>query len=341
MTLYEDMAGQFALDPSARKYLVDHEAVWDDMLDKYSVEDRDMIKMKIYTDSPRLGMRALIDYERSEEEKIKMVREGLKVPGLLWVLFGGKGCGKTFAAWWLLEQAHEMGREIYYSGIPLEAAPEWANFIPNPFQAPMGSALYIPETAITFPARRSMGVYQRDALAALFSLRHGGRILIAETQAARALDIQFLRTMDVAVLKPAPMLALDERDPAMKVIEYLRPSTKHQTLIYGKGWFTMLKQPKAECWCEELSNPVRPITDPEQAIKTARFFHEFHGFPLAYVQRLLSAMGHVKSTEEWAEIMAEHEFEGPPVLPKITASASARKRLGEGGEEVVSIEEFD
>lgn len=300
-------------DTSAREFLEDNECIWDQYLERYNVVDRDVIKYQIYMKSPILGMRALIDYQRTKEEKIELIKNDLRVGrGNVIVVAGKVGGGKSATAWLLMQWAHEQGRECYFSGIPQPAAPEWAHYIADPVEAPVGSVLYVPETAIIYSSRTSMSAGQRDSLSMLFTLRHGARTFIAETQAMRALDVQFLRTMQTLVLKPEPMLMLDDKDPAKVILDYLKPIDKESTLYYAKGWFTLLTEtPLPDFWSDELSIPCKPITDSRKAEDYAYWLYRDQGFNLRMVQRVMAALGVAKRESEWEEIIgrrwiAEH-----------------------------------
>ena len=312
--LIDKISNLFYGDETAKRYLLNNEAKWDLFLHRYEIWERDELKRKMYGGSPLLAMSAIRDYFTQDQVKIDELKKRIaKSKGEIWIIAGRKGSGKTATGYWLLELAHAAGRECVISGPP-QVVPKWAKRVSDPATAPDGSAVFIVEAAIQYGARTSMVATQRDDLTILPILRHSGRIIIAETQSTRAIDVALIRLMDALVLKPEPLYSLDERHPLKFVIDVLRPKFCQQTLIYTGDWFTFIrKQPLPAFWNDDFSMPYRPIHADEEATKYALELAD-QGYTIAEARRILIARSFNRPIDWWIERLSP-EMRRPEEVP--------------------------
>jgi len=219
----------------------------------------------------------------------------------------------TATCWWVLETAKELGRKACVAGPPMKI-PSWATRVMNPAAAPEGAIVYITEAAIQFSARSSMHGGQRDALSILPVIRHSDRLLLVETQHTRIVDINFLRLMDGAILKPGGMYREEERGPHAHVIDVLKPHLRTQTLFMIGQWFTLLKhQPLPECWSSNLSKSYKPIHDEKEALDFGVSLIE-QDYSLTQVRSILLARSFNRPVWWWQEKMIQ-ALGGPAEVP--------------------------
>lgn len=261
----------------------------------------------MFNSGPTLGMRAIKDFLISDIKKIERIQRMIaKALGEIWVIMGRKGGGKTATLYWILEQAHKAGRECCIAGPP-QKIPSWCQRVMDPAAAPENSVVGVSEAGIQYSARSSMRSGQRDALSILPVLRHSGRLIIAETQHSRILDINFLRLMDCIILKPEPMYHFDERNPMSKVMEVLKPQNPKETLFFNGPWFTLIRhQPLPDCWSNELSMPYKPIHDEGEALRFAEDLID-QDYPLGEIRRIMIARSFNRPKHWWFERLGFNE----------------------------------
>ena len=208
----------------------------------------------------------------------------------------------TATCWWVLEQAYRLGRKTCIAGPP-QKIPSWATRVMDPAAAPEGSVVYVTEAAVQFPARGAMRGGQQDSMSILPVIRHGDRLILWETQHTRIIDINLLRLMDGAILKPGGMYKEEERGPQAHVIDVLKPHVRTQTLFMVGQWFTLLKhQPLPECWSTNLSKSYKPIHDEKEAIEFGVSLIE-QDYALSQVRRILLARSFNRPMWWWQEQM--------------------------------------
>lgn len=303
--LLDQVSGLFYGDETAKFWLMMNEGKWDLFLHRYKFRDRVAIKDSMFDSSPTLAMRAINDFLISDAKKIENIQKMIaKALGEIWVIMGRKGAGKTATLYWLLELAHEAGRECYIAGPP-QKIPPWCERVMDPAAAPENSVVGISEAGIQYSARSSMRSGQRDALSILPVLRHSGRLIIAETQHGRILDVNFLRLMDCIILKPEPMYRFDERNPMKKVMDVLKPQNPKETLFFNGPWFTLIRhQPLPDCWSNELSMPYRPIHDEGEALTFAENLLD-QDYSLSEVRRIMIARSFNRPKYWWMDRLAD------------------------------------
>jgi energy-coupling factor transporter ATP-binding protein EcfA2 len=299
--ILDELTGYFIGDQTARLWLMNNEGKVDRYLHRYKYWDRNAIKLMMFIKAPLLAMRAVQDSLISDDQKLERIKRDIaEARGLIYLIFGKKGGGKTATAWLLLELAHEAGRKCYIAGPPQET-PKWCERVPDPSYTPEEGVVYIPEAAVQYSARTSMRVDQRDVLSVLPTFRHGGRVAIVESQHSRLLDVNFLRLGDRWVLKPEPLYHFDERNPIGIMLDILKPQNMHETLFFAGPWFTLIKNtPLPKCWSEDLSTPFKPITDEETALKYAAELFD-QGYTLREVMRILNMRSFIRPFEWWRE----------------------------------------
>lgn len=300
--LLDAVSGMFYGDETSKLWLIDNEAKWDLFLHRYKYADRIEIKEGMFNSSPTLGMRAIKDFLIPDDKKIKIVQKMVaETFGEVWMIAGKKHGGKTGTAYWLLELAHAMGRECCIAGPP-QKIPPWCNRVMDPAAAPDNSVVYVTEAGMQYSARSSMRAGQRDALSILPVIRHSGRLVIAETQHTRIIDVNFLRMMDCMILKPEPMYHFDERrNPMARVMEVLKPQNPRETLFFTGAWFTLIRnQPLPKCWSDELSMPYKPIHKDGEALAFALDLLN-QDYPLTEVRRILIARSFNRPLFWWIE----------------------------------------
>lgn len=310
--LLDAVSGLFYGDETAKFWLLTHEGAWDRFLRRYKFRDRDAIKESMFNSSPTLAMRAIKDSRIPDPRKIENIGKMIaKTMGEIWMIAGKKDGGKTATSYWLLELAHAVGRECCIAGPP-QKTPSWCKRVMDPAAAPENSVVYVSEAGIQYSARSSMRAGQRDALSILPVIRHSGRLIIAETQHTRIIDINFLRMMDCMILKPEPMYHFDERSPMAKVMDVLKPQSPKETLFFSGPWFTLIrKQPLPECWSDELSKPYRPIHDEGEALGFAQDLLDLD-YSLHEVRRIMIARSFNRPRWWWIDHASETL---PPLEP--------------------------
>jgi hypothetical protein len=314
----------FVGDEYSKQWMIDNEEIVDCFLERYHDLEWNEIKRKMYNDAPLLTMRAIEDWDTPDEAKIDRIRKMMaEAKGEIWNVFGRKGAGKTATCIWLMELAREAGRECYVSGPP-QKIPSWAHRVADPASAPQDSLVYISEAAIQYSSRTSMRADQRDALSIMPILRHSGRLILAESQSSRIIDVNMLRLMDVIVLKPEPLYSFDERHPMRHLMDILKPKTQQETLIFTGSWFTLIRNtPLPKCWDDDLSMPYKPIQGEAEAIQFAQELLD-QDYSLAEVRRILIARSFNKPKWWWMERFV-YEPQPAPV-PVTQEPARTQKR---------------
>jgi len=263
----DPISGMFFGEDTAKRWLLDNEGKVDFFLHRHKIADRFALKKKMYEANPELSMSAVKDFFIPDSKKLERIYKFIENEWGIIIVAGGKNQGKTATCWWVLENAHRLGRKVCVAGPP-QKIPSWATRVMDPAAVSEGAVGYITEAAIQYSARSSMRGGQRDALSILPVIRHSGRLFLVETQHTRLIDINMLRNMDGAVLKPGGMYKEEERGPATHIIDVLKPHHKTQTLFMVGQWFTLLKhQPLPECWSTDLSKAYKPIHDEKEAVE--------------------------------------------------------------------------
>lgn len=295
-------SGMFYGEDTAKRWLLWNEGKWDMFLHRHKVHDRPMLKKKMYEANPELSMSAIKDFFIPDQKKIERIYKFIETEWGIILVCGGKNEGKTATCWWVLETAYRLGRKACVAGPP-QTIPPWATRVMDPAAAPEGSVVYITEAAIQYSARGAMRGGQRDALSILPVIRHSNRLLLVETQHTRLVDINMLRNMDGAILKPGGMYKEEQRGPTTHVIDVLKPHLKTQTLFMVGQWFTLLKhQPLPKCWSSNLSKSYKPIHDEKEAIDFGVSLLE-QDYSLAQVRSILIARSFNRPMWWWQEQM--------------------------------------
>ena len=298
----DPQSGMFYGEDTAKLWLRDNEGKWDMFLHRHKTPDRPALKKKMYEANPELSMSAVKDFFIPDPKKLERIYKFIETEWGIIIVAGGKDQGKTATCWWVLEKAHLLGRKTCIAGPP-QKIPSWATRVMDPAAAPEGSVVYVTEAAVQFPARGAMRGGQQDSMSILPVIRHGDRLILWETQHTRIIDINLLRLMDGAILKPGGMYKEEERGPQAHIIDVLKPHLKTQTLFMVGQWFTLLKhQPLPECWSTNLSKSYKPIHDEKEAIEFGVSLIE-QDYALSQVRRILLARSFNRPMWWWQEQM--------------------------------------
>ncbi len=317
----DEATNLFVGEVYSRQWLINHESLITlGFLQRYHPIERPEILKTMYENAPEFAMRAVKDWDIPDDEKIKKIQKLVAtVSGEVWVTVGRKGSGKTATGYWLMELAHKAGRACYLSGPP-QKTPRWVKRVTDPGSAPEGALVYVSEGAIQYSARTTMRGQQRDALSILPVLRHSKRLIIVETQSSRMIDVNFLRMMDVIILKQEPLFSKNERHPLMNVLEILKPKRPQETLFFGGSWFTLLQhQPLPKCWSDDLSLSYAPIANEEEALSYAQDLLD-QEYDIGEVRRILTARSFNRPKWWW-----EEQISPPPVAPAPPSSPAPPK----------------
>jgi len=296
----DEFSGYLVGDAFAQRYLLMNEGKFKFYLQRYHPVDRNHLMYEMYERSPLLAMQAVQDHMLSDTEKWKKIMKDLtSAEGLCVCVPGGKRKGKTVTCWYIAERWHKLGRPVYVAGPP-QLMPEWAQRITDPAAAPTDCLIYVTEAAIQYSARTSMSPHQRDALSILPSLAHSGRIVLAEFQHTKIVDVNLIRMADRFILKPEPLVG-EERGSVKDIFRYLRPKTVKETLYFAGSWFTMITdQPLPECWSQGISKSYRAITSEDEAISYALDLIKLD-YSLLDVRRALATRSFIRDTWWWEE----------------------------------------
>lgn len=320
----DDITGWFVGDSYAKKWLLNNEGKLQIYLRRYHPDEHRHLEGEMFDRAPLLAMQAIQDSLLSSEEKWEKIMDDiLNAEGLNIIVPGGKRKGKTATCWLICEKANEQGKPIYVAGPP-QKMPSWAKRVTDPANAPTDCIIYITEAAIQYSARTAMSPHQRDALSILPSLAHSGRVILAETQHTRIIDVNLVRLADRFILKPEPLVG-GERDPIAGFLRYIRPRTVKETLYFAGDWFTMItNQDLPKCWSSELSHAYRAITDESEAIGFAKDLWKL-GYSLVDIRRALVARSFIRELHWWKEKLAPliyEEYEPIEVRPLVPTKPS-------------------
>lgn len=303
----------FVGDVYSKMWMVNHEnTIKFRFLKRYHPIEKDDIFKRMYENSPALSMLGVKDCMIPDIQKIATIRKKIsESAGEIWIIAGKKGSGKTATGYWLLEQAHAMGRKCCVAG-PRQYVPKWVKRVPHPAAAPDDSVVFVVEAGMQFAARTSMYGDQRDALSILPVLRHSGRLIIAETQHTRIIDVNFLRMLDMMVLKQEPFFKKSERHPIMNILDILKPKKVWETLFFKDDWFTLLQhQDKPKCWSKKLELSYAPIrTEKEAKAQAIEMLEE--GASLVAVKNYMMGRSFKRPLWQWQEWFGESSQEPPP-----------------------------
>ncbi|KUO40639.1 MAG: hypothetical protein APZ16_04480 [Candidatus Hadarchaeum yellowstonense] len=271
MVSFDYKSGHFWGEASARAWLDAHlSTVMRFLWEKVDPKDHEEV-LKLFHDTPEIGRRIMEDYLASDEEKLeKIKRDIVENEGMIILILGAKGAGKSAFGTLLLEMAHEGGKLCYVVGAE-EQTPPFAKTIRNPARATSNSVVLVDEAAVRYGARTSMRALQRDTLGTLHTLRHTGRNYIVVTQTASDADVKWFRNADRLVIKRQTQFAEEfERKPLMRFIEIMRPHDVKGTLYWADTFHVFIKNtPLPKCWSEKMSK-VYKVWDEETALEKGR-----------------------------------------------------------------------
>lgn len=315
----ESITGWFIGDSYAQKWLLMHEGKLNIYLRRYHPDEHRHLEGEMYCRAPLLAMQAVQDAFLTDDEKwVKIMNDILKAEGLNIIVPGGKRKGKSATCWLILEKANREGKPCYVAGPP-QKMPNWCRRVTDPANAPTDCIIFVTEAAIQYSARTAMSSHQRDSLSILPSLAHSGRVILAETQHSRIIDINLIRLADRFILKPEPLVG-GERDPIAGFLKYIRPKTFKETLYFAGDWFTMItNQPLPDCWSQELSQSYRAITDEGEAIAFAEDLWNLD-YSLTDIRRALVARSFIRELWWWKEKLGPLIYEEYGPKPSIQPS---------------------
>jgi len=337
----EDISGWFVGESYSRRWLILNEGKLKIYLQRYHPAERFHLIYEMLNKASLLAMQAVQDCFLEEEEKwAKITEDILGAEGLVILMSGGKRKGKTASCWSILEKCNAAGKNCVLAGPP-QVMPKWCKRVMDPADAPTDCIIYITEAAIQYSARTSMSPHQRDALSILPTIAHSGRVVIAEAQHTRLIDVNFIRLADRFILKPAPLVG-EERSAIKDFARYVKPKTIKEMLYFAGDWFTMLTEMRTpECWkVGDLSHPYKAIKDEMEAITYGEDLWNL-GYSLTDIRRALVARSFMKELWWWREKLKHLIFAEmpPPENPTVPAIDQAITDVTiEGGQEITPIE---
>ena len=146
-------------DESHRQFILDNWIWFQDYLDKnvnpgwLMSEHRAQIK-ELYELNPLLGRKIFEDWITPNDEKIDTLLDMyVEVPGMMALILGQVGQGKTAFGLWLLEKLHyERSLKVCMLQTTLDLPPFIKQY-ENPLELPEGHVAFIDEASLTFNAR--------------------------------------------------------------------------------------------------------------------------------------------------------------------------------------------
>jgi len=203
---------------------------------KKSNENRKLKKSPVYQSVPKV-----------EPFKIKKVLQGdvgsfnqrVENDSLIMLVFGKRGSGKSSLGFRLLENVYgKTKRECFVLGVGNKLLPKWISSIDDVQTAPNGSIILVDEGAISFGARNSMKVKNKELTSLLAIARHKSLTLIFITQNTGLIDRNVLKLADTLFIKEGSLLQLQMERPEIK--KFYEKAKKHFDKLENKEKFSYI-----------------------------------------------------------------------------------------------------
>ncbi len=246
---------------SCLQWMQDHAGEIDHFIQEcYTPNDLEFIH-EWFWENPRLCRSLIIDYFRSNTEKInEIVNTMIGTKSKIMMIVGGRGSGKTASGFWCAEQIKDT-RQVYYSGEETGGLPDWIKVTDDPVNTPTGSFILTDEVGIQYSARGSMFSDKSRWLSQqLMTLRHDNKTIAFMTQNTRLSDVNIYRLADVFIYKkPSSMqmstdrMSSNKRDYIQDLINTMMPRQKKETLYVSGNRIMKFNQPLPTFWSDKLS----------------------------------------------------------------------------------------
>lgn len=278
--------------------------------DNWEKIEHDSIQRK-FKENPYIGYVVLTDYDRNRTNidiNWKAMLKVIQEPGCEIVLItGSKRQGKTYLGWQVLEALHNMGRDVYWVGPPINM-PSWCKKAADISDLPQGSYGLFDEAALFLGSRDSNTKENKGTLEHIPTMGQAGVTLLVITQMTSITDISLTRWADVHLIKRTTSIYGGSSERAMVVEDfdfYLSPTDKEWTYFKIGTHRGMLKGPRLPWYDDVNSKPYNLLENPAEAHIYANTLIKA-GYDGKYVQKVLKIRGFKRPVGYWDQMVREH-----------------------------------